>query len=276
MNLADASRYFDRTEVFDPDTGRCLFKAQMKNYDDSHRDNASAYRRVMSVAPGTPMPAARSIRMLGDTWLVGDRQRDGQANAHRDKFVVQRTPAQGSVYSLAGFLAGTRKALAWMDMLWLADRKELEVSSDVPQQYLAYYPETLDVMQHDVVVHQGKAIVVQSAAHTGSGISEARGLLQATVAPTNVIVNKRTFVPSTGRYTTNPTVTVQGLLMRWQELYRYEAQSDERYQEGDRSLVLPAATAINNSDTVTAGGRNWSVTGVQPISGCAVAHLRPL
>lgn len=276
MKLADCSTFFDRTDILDADTGALLFRGQIKNYDESRRDAVTAYRRVLSVAPGTVIPASRAVRFFGDVWLVGDGQDDGQEDLYRTKYVVQKVQGQAQIYSLAGFLTGTARATVWADMQWLTDRREAETSSNSPQQYVAYIPRTAVSVLHDIIVLNGKAMLAQSNYEAGSGFLELRGILQPQTGAYAAVVNKRQYVPSQGNYLAVASVPYSGFFVRWQELYRYEEQMDERYQEGDFSLALPSSADVTTADTVLVSAREWSVTEVQAISGCKVLHLRTL
>ncbi len=83
LTLADASGYFDRTPMADTVTGSTLFYGQVDPYGDAVRDSATAYRRILSVKPGTVMPASKTLKIFGRVWIIGDSEIDGQSVQHR-------------------------------------------------------------------------------------------------------------------------------------------------------------------------------------------------
>lgn len=112
LKLSAAASYFDRTPVVDAYTGAVICYGQVDPYDESKRDAGAAYRRVLSVAPGQVLPAHGAVSVLGMTWLVGRRERDGLQELHRDKYVLQPVDTQFNVATLTGYLSGTPRASA--------------------------------------------------------------------------------------------------------------------------------------------------------------------
>lgn len=275
MELVDVSSFFDRTPVQDADSLAQLFLAQFQPFDDSHRDNAIAYRRVMSVAPGTSMPASRAVKALGKTWLVGRDNPDGLAALHRQKYVVQSASAKASIHTAAGFLATSGAASVWCDLQWTADRKELAESSLSPQEYTAFLPSTAVVGEHYFVVLGSQCLMVQSSYLSPAGYLEARGVLQPFTAPGTATLTPRTFSSATGGYTAGTPVTVACAVVRWQEFYRYAGQSDEKFQEGDMVLLLPAGTAAAPTNEIVSGGITWTVLTARAEFGVLAVHGRP-
>jgi hypothetical protein len=275
VELVDVSSFFDRTPVLDADSGVQLFLAQLQNYDGSHRDNVTAYRRILSVAPGTVIPASRAVSALGKTWLVGRDSPDGQATAHRVKYVVQSAPAKASVYTAAAFLTGAGAASIWADLQWSADRKELAVSSRVPQEYTAFLPSTAAVGRHSFIVLGSQCLMVQSVAASPAGFLEAQGMLQGAAAASTAVITPRTYSSTTGAYTNGAPVTVACAIVRWQEFYEYAGQSDDKYQEGDAVLLLPSSASVAVSSAIVSGGTTWTVLSARVESGVLAVHGRP-
>lgn len=272
MELVDVASFFDRVPARDPANGRLLFKCQVMAYDESKRDAYTAYRRIMSVKPGTAVPAA--VSLYGSVWLTGDDQTDGWEDMHRTKYVLHKAAGQASIFRLSGFLTTTPETLLWGDAQWVKDTKELERSSLVPQKYVAILPANADVREGDVVVVGSTCILVGSTALHASGYMEALGMRQVGVAPSSVTVQTRVYVPSAGAYTNGAVATVAAMKVRWQELYAYDDQLAERYQENDCTFVLPSATVLNTSSEITHGSDKYTVMAMRTAYGCLLVHAR--
>jgi hypothetical protein len=274
MELVDVASFFDRVPALDPVSGATLFRCQVLAYDESKRDAYTAYRRIMSVAPSVSVPAARVATLLGNTWLIGDGQTDGWGEQHRRKHVLHPATGVASVYRLAGFLTGTPAAQPYADLQWIADKKELEVSSRVPQKYTTIFTSAVDLRENDVVVLNGKCVFVTSVAKHASGYVEGTGFGQEVAAPITVTVQARTYSPAAGGYTAGSAVPVQAMKVRWQELFVYEDQMAERYQEGDTTLVLPLSSAVTTTTELAIGSTKYTVLAVREVSGCLAVHAR--
>lgn len=274
MKLADASSYFDLTQATEPTTGAKLFKGQIGNYDDSKRDSAAAYRRVLSVRPGTSMPGAAAVRMLGRVWLIGNMEPDGLGELHREKYVLQEATTQLKVSRLNQFLSGTQSSTLWAAPGWIKDAKQLEVSSETPQIYDIEFARGSDVRVHDVVWDSNAAYLVLSPRPVSSGFLCGNSLKLDYVAPVSATLVTRAYNPVTGTYTTSGTVTLNALPVRWQSLFEYGSQASERYQEGDITIVLPTGTVVTNASRVSIGAVNYQVLAVLDASGAVGVHAR--
>jgi hypothetical protein len=274
VELSQVSSFFDRTEVTDPVTGLTLFRCQLMAYDESRRDSYPAHRRVISVAPGTVIPPARALDIYGETWIVGSAHADGWESQHRVKYVIHKAGGPAAVYRLAGYLAGTPAAQMYGDLQWVTDKKELEVSSNVPQKHVAILPEGTALEGYDVVVVAGRAILVGSQSERVSGFTEGYGILQASAAPTSVQLISRTYSPATSSYTDTTSAPLAAMKVRWQELFAYEDQAAERFQEGDCTWVLPATAAVTTTSVIRHGSADFAVMAVRAAYGCKLVHAR--
>lgn len=274
VELVDVSSFFDRTVAKDPDSGLELFACQLLAYDESKRDAYTAHRRIMSTAPSVTIPSSRVVNLLGSNWMVGEFASDGWDVEHRRKYVLHRAQGRLKIYRLDGFLAGTPAVTVWGDMQWLVDKKELEVSSRVPQRFAAILPAGTDVRLNDVITWGALTMLVASQTDRVSGFFEADGMLQSMLAPVTMEVHTRTYSPSAGAYTNLATAQVPALKVRWQELYAYDDQMAERYQEGDSTWVLPGTTALTTSAELVQAGQRFTVLSIQPSDGCLLVHAR--
>lgn len=271
INLAQASTYFDRTPVYDTVTGRLIFRAQIEPFDDSRRDANSAYRRVLSVKAGTVVP--REVNVLGTVWLVGAGETDAMESVHRQKYVIAQAKAQFQVSTLAQYLEGERSALCWAAPYWSKDAKQTETSSTYPQMFDVYL--STEVAAQSVLWDADDAYLVVSPRPMPSGLMSAHSLkLEHRREQANL--SKRVYSPSAGGYVSEQVSSVPTLQVRWQSLFEYGSQMDERYQEGDASFVLPAACGVDTACTLQASGRLWQVLSVDDVPGAAIAHCRRL
>lgn len=274
MELVDVATFFDRVPALDPVTGYTLFNCQLLAYDESKRDAFTAYRRIMATNPNVTLPVDRVVELHGVSWLVGDGQTDGWEQAHRRKYVLhQAAPAKASVYRLAAWLTGTPSSTPFGDLQWVKDTKELEVSSRAPQKFVAIFASTVDLREYDVVVFAGRAVLVTSVMRSASGYAEGTGNLQETPL-VSVTLGQRVYNPATGGYTAGASTTVNAMKVRWQELYAYEDQLAERYQEGDCTWVLPAASTVTTATELTHAAEKYTALAVRQVAGCKAVHAR--
>lgn len=273
LTLADASVYFDRTPILSVTNGATLFYGQVGPYQDTARDSATAYRRILSVKPGTSIPANRLVKIHGSVWIVGDSETDGMENPHRDKYVMHPAATQVQVHRLAGYLTPTVAFTSWGDMVWLKDGKEEASSSRAISMYSAYLPLGAGLQEYDVIKVGALGYLVQPAHEMASGILSAT-CVRLDHAVATATIGTRVYDPVQGKYTSSTTTTASCLRVRWQSLYLFDTQASTRYQEGDCSLVLPAGTVLATKDTITLAGVLWSVLAVDNLGGAVVAHAR--
>ena len=273
MTLASASTFFDRTTVTDL-AGAVLFLCQVDPFDESKRDSGPAYRRIMSVKPGTVMPASRTVHLLGKTWAIGVMEPDGQAELHREKYVIHPVPLTLSVSTLSGYLSATVATTVRASAHWIKDTKQLETSSRTPPLYDVTMALGLPVEPLQVVWAPTEAYLTLSAHEQASGLLTLTSLLLDDNALGAVTVASRTYDPVAGGYVAGTSATQQALFVRWQSLFEYGSQMSERYQEGDVSIVLATGTSVNTSTTITRGAVTYQVLTVLDIAGAVVAHAR--
>jgi hypothetical protein len=273
MELVDVATFFDRVPAIDPVTGHTLFNCQLLAYDESKRDAFTAYRRVMSTNPDVTLPADRVVELHGVNWMVGDGQTDGWEAAHRRKHVLHKAVGRANVYRLAAWLAGTPSSTPFGDLQWVKDVKELEVSSRSPQKFIAIFASPVELSEYDVVTFAGRAVLITSVMRSAAGYAEGTGNLQETPL-VSVTLGQRTYNPATGGYTAGSTATVNAMKVRWQELYAYEDQLAERYQEGDCTWVLPSTATVTTATELIFGSEKYTVLAVRTVAGCKAVHAR--
>lgn len=273
LTLADASKFFDRTPIRDTVSGLVLFYGQIDPYADAQRDSATAYRRVLSVAPGTVIPTSKLISVLGSVWIVGDSETDGWGVAHREKYVLHPAPTTLSVNRLPAHVAGTTPSTVQGDMVWFKDGKEEASSSRSVPIYSLYVPLGSDVREFDIVKVGAQGYLVSHPHTLASGVMSANCVhLEFAVATATLAT--RVYDPVQGKYVTTTPTSVACQRIRWQSLYQFDSQMSARYQEGDCSLVLPVGTTVATKDTITLAGTLWNVVSVSTTGGAVVAQGR--
>lgn len=275
LKLSEASSYFDRTEIKDPDNGRVLFYGQVGPYDDSKRDAGGAYRRILSVAPGTTLPAARAVRIFGQVWLTGAQETDGLEEAHRDKYVLQQAHVKYSVSRLPSFLSATPTLTSWGSVEWIKDAKEIDSSSRAVPIFTVYFGSAADVREYDII-WWGVSAYLATAVHVHASGFLAATCVKLEYAAVDSTLATRTYDPAQGKYTATVPTTVKALRVRWQSLFLYGSQADAHYKTGDCTLVLPAATVVATKDTITVSGITWGAVSVETLAGAVLVHGRPV
>lgn len=274
LTLAEASTYFDRTEIRDAYTGRILFYGQLDVYDDSRRDAGGAYRRILSVAPGTVLPSHRALNINGSVWLAGNAEADGLERLHREKYVLQRAQGLLGVSRLNDYLLGVPAAQRWGAVEWVKDGKEIDISSRFHAQSTGYFAQSDDVREYDVVETSGMLQFVTSTHQQPSGYLAATCIETEFVRDTATL-SSRVYDPAQGKYVSSVASSVPALRLRWQTLYEFSSEADARFRPGDCVIALPSGTVLATSDTLTLAGDLWSVWSVDSIGGAVVVHARP-
>lgn len=275
MLLKNVSRVFDKTPAYDPDTGVKLFDCQFNNYDGSHRDAHSAYRRVLSTAPGTVMPASRTVQALTETWLVGEAHYDGHADLHRQRHVVQKATGKLKIYTLLEYLTEQAPSLeAWGDIQWAVGKRELEFSSDNPQVYDVFFPVDHDLPPHRIIEWDGRLYLGQYQYLSAAGFALYQTYRQARVREKITVVTRQ-YVPSQGKHVEVRVPNVPALEVRWQEYFEYKEKMADKYDLGDRVYLVPSSTDVNTTSKVEVGGRQWAVIGMDTQDGIKHLHVRP-
>lgn len=274
MNLAAVSSYFDRTPVYDPDTGALLFYGQVDPFDDSRRESATGYRRILSVADSVTIPTARVVKIHNSIWVVGTSEEDGWLEVHRRKFVLHPASYRFKLSTLPNFLAGVIANYAWCGVEWYKDGKEESTSSRSIPKYTAYFSSTFVLQEYDIIWLDSGCYLVETPHQSTAGFTAAT-CSKLEFVPASATVATRTYDPAQGKYVSSTTATKSCLRVRWQDLFLYGSQASAHYQEGDCSLVLPSNTAIATKDVVTLSGITWNVISVGRLGGAVVAHGRP-
>ncbi len=271
MTLAQASAYFDRTPAIDPFSGVELFLCQVDPFDESKRDAASAYRRVMSTVPGVEMPEHRSVRLLGRTWIVGAEESDGMQDLHRQRRVLVPADLLLHLSTLGEYLVGASSRRVYAGAAWNRDAKQAGESSESPPLYDVFTPEP--AVAQSVLWNDSSAFLALATRDVSSGVSVNLCLkLPRTVE--QMTVTTRTFSPVLGGLTVGAATQVPSLRVRWQSLFEYTSPADERYVEGDVSIAVPPGSSVGPADLLSFPDADYRVMGSRSASGADVLHAR--
>lgn len=274
LTLAEASGYFDLTPILDPDNATELFFGQIGVYDDSKRDAGAAYRRILSVAADTTIPAARAIRALGQVYLVGAQELDGLETVHRAKYVLQAASLKASVYTLSGFVAGTAGTSAWAEAQWVKDGKETGESSNAAREHTIYLASGTALPDKAVITQGTRNFIVTSARQMASGFLAVEAV-ELDYPKSSAALTSQSYDPRTGVFTAGAVVTAGCQRVRWQNLFEQRSESAAAYRDGDDTLVLPSSTAVTTSTRITLAGKPWQVVSVDTLGGAVTVHARP-
>ncbi|VTU32259.1 hypothetical protein H4CHR_02976 [Variovorax sp. PBS-H4] len=275
MTLAAASSYFDRTEVFDAYSGELLFRAQIDPYDDSKRDAMVAYRRVLSVAPDVVIPSHRCIRAFGAVYIVaGEASIDGLDEAHRVKHVLQASDGTFKVGTITQFLDNDPASTVYGFAEWVKDAKQEAESSDLANVFEVIMPLGTNVKPRQVLWRDDIVYITTSVRRLPSDFIGVTAVRLDQVEPLEAGIQSRTYNPATGGYTLGAQDFPYALRVRWQNLFRYDAQLEARYQEGDFTLALPEDTEVDTSSRITFMDVPHRVLAVDVIEGAVAVHVR--
>lgn len=268
MDLSLAAGFFDTTQCVDAYNTRTKFLGQLDLYDDSKRDGVTVERRILSVAPGTVIPARRTIMIEGEAWIVGARNVDTfQGSAVRHKYVIHQATNLGNLSTaLQALTSGGLPVYA--AAVWLKDSKDVETSSKIQNYMNTYYAVGEPANVGSILKLGNKSYRLRNVYDSAAGVQvgEAsempRNTLQAvsyTPKASNV------YDPVNDAYTSGLTVVTNALWERFQDNYNYESASAPKYEIGDVLITLSKAVIASPlvADKVTLLGVTWSVVAYQ-------------
>lgn len=263
MKLRNAARYFDRTVVtdaFDPDV---TFKGQMDLFQDVVRDGSTAERRILSVDPGIEIPAHKVVIIDGDTWIVGQLQKDHfKGEAIRHKHVLQLAHGFTALKTFVQAIAGETGRQAWSAMQWVKTIKEPTESSTELGLYELTFADTETVAEGNLLQLRGMWLLIRTVYPSLSGYTSALAdQLEGPVLQQAVFAS-RTYNPASDSYAIVPaTITV--IKLRWQSYFRYPTQASFKFKVGDDVVIINKTDLMPKAnDTFTLDGARYTVASV--------------
>lgn len=276
MRLSTAAAFFDKTLCADAFDSGTTFYGQMDVYDDSKRDGATVVRRVLSVAPGTTIPARRVLTIDGEQWIVGANQVDRYSGAPlRDKYVMHRASGAASLQSVDQLLSSGGVS-TYGSRLWVKDLKEVEISSKLAAFFNVYLSTYETVTAGSVISLGGRVHMVRNFFTSAAGFLVAESDELATDAVASGTYTPRSYAPATDALADGAPVVANVLKVRYQDSYAYANQGEARYEEGDfRAFVRKAAVAsAKRGDKLALSGVTHDVLSVSDEGLCWGLHLR--
>lgn len=259
MKLTQAAKRFDHLVCSDAYTPSVTFKCQIDLYDDSRRDGLTAQRRILSVAPDVVIPSRRCIALGGEYWLVGEGNPDYfMSGIIRVKYIIQRSPHLGVVKTLEEVLHSLPGVVAYVYKSWVKSVKEIEFSSEMPNQYELFFSTTEAVAPGQMVQADGRWYLIRSVHDSAGGLLAAVADELSEPALTTVTMLQRAYQPITDDYATNPLV-VPAVRLRWQNHFQYRQQGAEAYKPGDIVLIVPKSqvATVKSGDHIMVGAEKF-------------------
>jgi hypothetical protein len=259
MNLFNAAKYFDRLRCQDA-YGDTVFRGQMDLYDDAVRDGFSTVRRILSVAPGTPVPPRGAIRIDSTYWLVGESHTDYfQARPIRDKHILHKADGLAQVRTFREWLADDPGYTLYAATAYTRSAKQIEFSSTLANVYELFYArvENAHLPEMFLVTLAGRDYISHDPYQTEGGFGAVYSV-QLPAARATLTFISRAYDPVTDSWKETPK-DVTALRLRWQEHYRYFARYSTKYTPGDMQfVVLKDAVTPGKGDVITLGGVKYT------------------
>lgn len=276
MLLSDVAVYFDKTPCTDVYSPFATFYGQLDVFDDSKRDGATVNRRVLSVAPGTSIPARRTVTVAAEQWLIGTHQADQfMGSSIRDKYVLHRALGTATIKTLVQLLTSGGVS-TYAAKVWVKDMKELEASSELKSFMNIFLPSTDAAVEGDVITLAGTHYVVRNSYLSAAGFLVAEANELDAGALTTGTYTPRVYVPATDSRTSGTPVAVSTLVTRFQDNYEYPTQAAPKLEPGDIRAVITQAAVANPlpGDLLQIASVDWKVLTAGADGSCWNLHLR--
>lgn len=263
MKLRNAARFFDRTVVADAFAPDITFMGQLDLFQDVVRDGATAERRILSVDPEVVIPAHKVVVIDGDTWIIGQVQKDHfKGSAIRHKHVLQQAHEFVDMRTFAEVIGGEAGRQAWSAMQWIRVIKEPTESSTELGLYELTFSDSETIAEGSLLQMRGMWMLIRTVYPSLSGYKSALadqlegGILQPAQ------FTARVYNAATDKYTPVPT-TINVVKLRWQSYFRYPTQASFKYKTGDDVVIIRKADlAPKSNDTFTMAGDRYTVASV--------------
>lgn len=276
MRLHRAASHFDKSSAVDAYTPGASLYGQFDIYDDSKRDGLTVKRRVLSMDPSVAIPSRRVVTSNGITWIVGLGAVDYfSGSAIRVKYVVQAADGLAQVRSFYQVLSGSSGLSAYASSVWDKGAKEVEISSGITPVFSLFFAESEPIIERDIVILGTDWYIVRSVYPSEAGfLVAACDRLDAPVLDTVSVVTQA-YSPITDG-TTDTSVSVSMIRIRWQSNFEYLTETSEDYERGDIQGVIlkSAATPAPGSQVITSDSVKWRVVSTIDMGTVWSVHLR--
>lgn len=243
MRLAAVANVFNNTSCVDAYTGKLAFKGQFDLFDDSKRDSETAQRRVMSVAPGTTVPARRVIEAGGMRFIVGNWHSD----VYRDRtvrtgFVLHEATELSTIHTLAQVCLDQPGTTAWTGRAWVKNMAYEEQSSSMVPVFHLHFSLTESIQPGVLVSFGGRLHIVrtQYIGPAGTLITLCEQVPEPTVE-TATVTGSGTYdqINDTIGVT---TASARVMRLRWQSLFEYNNKTAPTFGPEDIQVAIAKAT----------------------------------
>lgn len=275
MKLFKASRYFDRSPVYDayaPDTP--LFKAQLDVYADAMRDGLTVQRRILECAPAHDRPARSVIKLGTQTFLVGEETFDYfNGEAIRKKFVLHEVDDLAVVKTFEQALLEQDGYTAYAARSWVKSSAETEESSGKFNQMRIYFSPTENFYAPALIRMKGAWHIVRDRLPTEAGFFAviAEELAEPVIDTSTVTRTEYDHVTDTYKTVTTSTKVLR---LRWQTYFEYEGQASTTFRRGDLRAAAIASSAIVAGGTLALSDGEWNILSTEAEDNVTLMHLR--
>jgi hypothetical protein len=275
MKLKAAARRFDKTTAADAYDPLVTFKCQIEPFDFYKIDGStSVKRRIMSVAPGTVIPARRVILVGDQYFLVGTPGEDfWRDETIRNNYIIQGADFVVTVYTLEEFIAGDPGFTAYASIDFSKYAVDERDSSQWHPQYRIFFGNTEPITEYSVVESDGTFYLVRNASNTVSGILDARSNRIDGPVVDAAVFSAQTYDPISDSYTSTG-LTVRCIRLRWQEHFEYLSVASEKFKAGDMQVLLPLSVTPKAGDRITLSDGEWVSVAVVTQPTYHMVHVR--
>lgn len=277
MRLHNVARYFDNETVKDGYSGAVLFKAQVRNVNDSSSTGATLRRRTMSLAANLSVPTRRCIALGSQKWIAGLPLIDTfQGKDIRKTYNLKSATNLLKILTPGQVCANEVGTDAYGHEEYFKDTMNAQADSELDTFWNVF-------LAPNEPCSQGKFLRV------GSRLLRAR---QTYRSPEDLLVAQSdeldsdwsqvatftelgTYNPITETYNGVPVV-VNTIQVDVTKFYRWRLLAESEVQPGDRAVFAPLTVTPLAGRNLTMLGRTWVIRSVQPESDAWALHVRPV
>lgn len=277
MKFKNVAIFFDRESIFDGYVGNLLFRAQVKNFNDASSTGATLRRRVLSVAPGTLIPARRCLQVSGLRWLAGLGVTDTfQGETVRDTYNLRvasslfeaLTPAQACSSAVS-----PSKVYGYEE--FFKDTSDSGSSSDYDTFWNVFFAPIEPVSSGTFLRSGSRLLRVRQTYVNAEQLRVAESdELDPDWSQSALFTNQGAYDPVTDTYPST-TVSVQAVQMDIFKFYRWRVEAESQRKPGDRTVFVPTAVSPVVGSVFTMQGTSWRVLALQPEKDALALHVRP-
>jgi hypothetical protein len=277
MRLHNVARYFDDEAVKDGYSGAMLFKAQVRNVNDSSSTGATLRRRTMSLAANVSVPFRRCIALGSQKWLAGLPLIDTfQGRDIRKTYNLKSATNLLKLLTPGQVCANALGTDAYGHEEYFKDTLNAQTDNEIDTFWNVF-------MAPNEPCTKGKFLRV------GARLLRAR---QTYRSPEDLLVvqadeldgdwsqsitltEQGTYNPITETYSGTSTV-VNTIQVDVTKFYRWRLLAESEVQPGDRAVFAPLTVTPHAGRNFSMLGRTWVIRSVQAEADAWALHVRPV